>query len=450
MEGTFRGGRLEATYTIGDPQRGGWPLGPPGVFPVSALSVSWTDFLADVADSFEGAAEALGALNYRAPFGGVDFSIPAVSIAGNLLLLDAVVRSPLEPPFILEDGEVLDDPADEALAAIQAELVGFADAMAGSSLPSRVFAEAQLRQAATSFGDAQTAWAEMLGLLQLAPSQALADAVNGWLAAIAEAGAALEAFVQLALGGPFTTVSAASYEGPETAADAIVAGFGQITGAQFEAALSIPLPTSLSNISIRITDSAGSERLAGLFFSSDEQFNFHVPAGTALGQAVLTVFRGDEVIATGRVVIREVAPSLFAANVNGQGVAAALALRVAADLTQTIRLIYDDTAPLGSRATLPIDLGPEGEQVFLVLFGTGMRGFTSGATATVGRGGTHCRPSSPSGFGWARPSQPRPSAPFADRPGRDRYHPHRGRQGRQYRDRQHSIIRPAPLGNLVS
>ena len=99
---------------------------------------------------------------------------------------------------------------------------------------------------------------------------------------------------------------------------------------------------------------------------------------------MLTVFRGDEVIATGRVVIREVAPSLFAANVNGQGVAAALALRVAADLTQTIRLIYDDTAPLGSRAALPIDLGPEGEQVFLVLFGTGMRGFTSGATATVG------------------------------------------------------------------
>ena len=37
-----------------------------------------------------------------------------------------------------------------------------------------------------------------------------------------------------------------------------------------------------------------------------------------------------------------------------------------------------------SRASVPIDLGPEGDQVFLLLFGTGVRGFSSQVTATVG------------------------------------------------------------------
>ena len=35
-------------------------------------------------------------------------------------------------------------------------------------------------------------------------------------------------------------------------------------------------------------------------------------------------------------------------------------------------------------AAVPIDLSPEGDQVFLLLFGTGIRGFTSKVTATVG------------------------------------------------------------------
>jgi uncharacterized protein (TIGR03437 family) len=33
---------------------------------------------------------------------------------------------------------------------------------------------------------------------------------------------------------------------------------------------------------------------------------------------------------------------------------------------------------------VPIDLSPPGDQVFLLLFGTGIRGFTSTVTATVG------------------------------------------------------------------
>ena len=46
--------------------------------------------------------------------------------------------------------------------------------------------------------------------------------------------------------------------------------------------------------------------------------------------------------------------------------------------------IFDPNLPEGSRTALPIDLSGEGELVFLLLFGTGIRGSTSEVTATVG------------------------------------------------------------------
>ena len=182
-----------------------------------------------------------------------------------------------------------------------------------------------------------------------------------------------------------TTVSAASFSGELGAApEAIAAGFGPGLATGTLGALAIPLPTSLGGTLVRVTDSAGTEHLAPLFLVSPLQINYLIPEDAAPGLALVIVETNGQEVARGTVRIRAVAPSLFTANVSGQGVAAALALRVAADLTQTIRLIYDDTAPLGSREALPIDLGSEEEQVFLVLFGTGMRGFTTGATATVG------------------------------------------------------------------
>ena len=182
-----------------------------------------------------------------------------------------------------------------------------------------------------------------------------------------------------------TTVSAASFSGVFGAAPAsIAAGFGPGLATGTVGAPAIPLPTSLGGTLVRVTDSAGTEYLAPLFLVSALQINYLIPEDAALGLALVIVETDGQEVARGTVRIHAVAPSLFTANVSGQGVGAALALHVAADLTQTIRLIYDDTAPLGSREALPIDLGSEDEQVFLVLFGTGMRGFTTGATATVG------------------------------------------------------------------
>ena len=182
-----------------------------------------------------------------------------------------------------------------------------------------------------------------------------------------------------------TTVSAASFSGEFGAApESIASGFGEGLATGIVVATELPLPTSLAGTVVRITDSGGTEYLAQLFFVAPGQINYLIPEGAAAGLALVVVETNGQEVARGTLRINDVAPSLFAANANGQGVAAAVALRVATDGTQTSQLVFDGTAPEGSRAALPIDLGPDGDQIFLLLFGTGLRGFTDNATATVG------------------------------------------------------------------
>ena len=182
-----------------------------------------------------------------------------------------------------------------------------------------------------------------------------------------------------------TTVSAASFSGEFGAAPASIAsGFGEGLATGIVVATELPLPTSLAGTVVRITDSEGTQYLAQLFFVAPGQINYLIPEDAAPGLALVIVEIDGQEVARGTLRINDVAPSLFAANANGQGVAAAVALRVAADDTQTSQLIFDGTAPEGSRAALPIDLGPEGDRIFLLMFGTGMRGFATAATATVG------------------------------------------------------------------
>jgi uncharacterized protein (TIGR03437 family) len=83
-------------------------------------------------------------------------------------------------------------------------------------------------------------------------------------------------------------------------------------------------------------------------------------------------------------IVDPVSPALFSANGDGRGVAAGLALRVRADGSQSWEYLFDATAPLGARVPVAVDLGGPGDQVFLSLFGTGMRGGSGAATATVG------------------------------------------------------------------
>jgi len=187
---------------------------------------------------------------------------------------------------------------------------------------------------------------------------------------------------------PVASVSAASFQGQEVAQESIIAGFGANLATSVAVADTVPLPTRLAGTTFKVKDSLGTERLAPLFFVSPAQVNFALPAGTAQGTAMVTSTNGNGTMSTGNVMIVAVAPGLFAANSNGQGVAAALVLRVKADGTQVFEQVAVFDAGANRFIEAPIDLGPPEEQVFLVLFGTGMRFRSSLSAAQLAVGGT--------------------------------------------------------------
>lgn len=120
------------------------------------------------------------------------------------------------------------------------------------------------------------------------------------------------------------TVSAANYRGPALASRSIVAAFGAGLATITLPAPSQPLPTSLGGTTVKVKDSAGTERPAPLYFVSPLQVNYQIPAGTALGPATVMVTSGDGRIATGTLQIASVSPALFTLNQSGSGAAAAL------------------------------------------------------------------------------------------------------------------------------
>jgi len=91
-------------------------------------------------------------------------------------------------------------------------------------------------------------------------------------------------------------------------------------------------------------------------------------------------------VGQGATLVEQVAPGLFAANANGQGVAAAVAIRVKADGTQTTEPILQLNPTTKQFDPLPLTLGNPTDQVFLVAFGTGFRNRSSqsNVTATIG------------------------------------------------------------------
>jgi uncharacterized protein (TIGR03437 family) len=183
-------------------------------------------------------------------------------------------------------------------------------------------------------------------------------------------------------------VSAASYDGAALTSEAIVAAFGSNLATATQVATSVPLPTALAGTTVKVKDSTGNERLAPLFFVSPGQINHQIPPGTANGTATVTVTSGNTTVATGTALIASVAPGLFSANSSGQGVASGYILRVKADNSQSIEAINQFDSAQSKFVSVPIDLGPATDQVFLILFGTGIRFRSSLAGVSAKIGGT--------------------------------------------------------------
>ncbi len=145
--------------------------------------------------------------------------------------------------------------------------------------------------------------------------------------------------------------------------------FGQNLAVSQPDEIPIPLATELVGTSVRITDSAGVQLLCGLYFVSPTQINFVIPDDTALGSAVITVLRDGQEAASGPVTLEGVAPEFYAVGGN-LGIGAMF--RIAEDGTQSTERLFEFVN--GEIVPTVFSLGPSGDQLLLVLLGTGYRG----------------------------------------------------------------------------
>jgi uncharacterized protein (TIGR03437 family) len=179
-------------------------------------------------------------------------------------------------------------------------------------------------------------------------------------------------------------VSAATLTVGPAAPESLAIAFGQNLATDTGTApVAQPLPTTLGQTTVRVQDALGTARPAPLLSVSPQQVNFLVPSGTSTGAATVTVTTerlfGNLVHST-QIQIVPVAPSLF--TLNSAGLAAAYLTRVRPGQPQTNESVF--TLQNGSPVAKPIDLGPPGDQVYLVLFGTGIRNAgTGGVTVDI-------------------------------------------------------------------
>jgi uncharacterized protein (TIGR03437 family) len=193
----------------------------------------------------------------------------------------------------------------------------------------------------------------------------------------------------ISAGAKVANVSAASYRGESLAPVSIAAAFGENLSTTTATPSAGPLPTTLAGTSIKVGDSTGVERLSPMFLVSPNQINYLVPDGTALGTATVTVVFDNIVIANGVAPITAISPGLFTADANGQGLPAATALRVKEDGSYQFEQVVRFDEAQKKNVAVPVDLGNAKDQVFLVLFGSGIRFNSSLQAVTATIGGTN-------------------------------------------------------------
>lgn len=170
------------------------------------------------------------------------------------------------------------------------------------------------------------------------------------------------------------------------APNSIASAFGKQIGAPTQSALVLPLPTILSGVSLQVTDSVGTSAMESLFYVAPNQINF-VLSALATGMATVRILNGDSTPPTTTVEVAAVAPGLFTVNGAGTGVPAAIAIRRSI-ATQTDEAVPVFQCDANSCVSVPIDMGSDA-QVFLELFGTGIRGRSSLANVTATIGGVN-------------------------------------------------------------
>ncbi len=175
-------------------------------------------------------------------------------------------------------------------------------------------------------------------------------------------------------------VSAASFERSPVAAGSLLTAFpifGSTIATSTAAAESPAWPASLGGAMIIARDSAGVDRTAVISYASPGQVNFRLPETMAVGYGTVTISAGGKSASSGINVVA-VYPNLFFATTDG--LAAGYLTRVRGG-QQTTETLYQTAG--STLAPVPVDLGPETDQVYLVIFGSGLDTARS-ATVTIG------------------------------------------------------------------
>jgi uncharacterized protein (TIGR03437 family) len=135
-------------------------------------------------------------------------------------------------------------------------------------------------------------------------------------------------------------------------------------------------PVNVSGIGMTVQDSAGQTRAAQIFFASSSQINFLIPGATALGQATVTITGAPNPYSAPLKIVA-VSPGVF----NAGGLAVGNFDTVSASGSQTYTNLVTP-GPSGAVQPTPIDV--TAGQVFLILFGTGIRNHANAVAATIG------------------------------------------------------------------
>jgi uncharacterized protein (TIGR03437 family) len=173
-------------------------------------------------------------------------------------------------------------------------------------------------------------------------------------------------------------VSAASLRGgplaPESLATALGAGLANVT-----ATADGDPPLTLGGTAVSILDSAGATWQAPLIYVSPGKINYLIPAGVALGAATVTVAPSSGAPQSAQIQIASVAPGVF--TLNDAGLVMATVLRTSGD-QQTYEDVYQ-LDPTGATVARPIDMGPDTDQLSLIISGTGFRAAGTSQTSVT-------------------------------------------------------------------
>lgn len=171
--------------------------------------------------------------------------------------------------------------------------------------------------------------------------------------------------------GAITVVSGASFTAEQPLApNSIAVVFGGGFAEQTTVAGQGELPEELDSVSVVIEDSAQVEHRAKIFAVAKARINILIP-DLPDGTAHMQVLSGGASLADGEFEIRSVSPGLFSAANTGSGLAAAIAVRVNADGTQS----FEPVAVFHTEREMwePIPLNTAAGPIYLSLFGTGIR-----------------------------------------------------------------------------